>query len=180
MAPLEYLAEKLSHSSYWQSDCTCSNGYFEASTKGSLVAMQFDLTDMNRPATLSKAYYSFTIGKTGIVAMINIYSVIDPVGGNDFIQNCRYAHFRNGLHFGPIAWKFEVLTSAQKTVSTPDLKDIILPILRSSDTTTNQNLYLVFEWKEFLVGSEVIREVQTFTTHMRLVYNEKRPGKIFD
>ena len=148
--------------------------------KGILIAMQFDLTDMNRPATLSKAYYTFSIGTIGVVAMINIYAVIDPVGGSDFISKCRYAHFRNGLHFGPIIWKIEALTNAQKTVVTPDLKEIITPILRSSDATINQNLYLVFEWKEFIVGSGVRRGLQSYTTYMRLEYKEKQPGKTLD
>ena len=151
---------------------------FQADVKGSLTAMQFELKDINKPTTLSKAFYKFKIGVTGFTAILHVYSVIDPVGGAQYIEQCRYAHFRTGLHFGPIVWRLEVMTSAQKNVATPDLKEIILPILRSSDITTNQNLYLVFEWKEFIVGDLVKNYQHSFETHMHLEYKEKQPGMI--
>ena len=58
------------------------------------------------------------------------------------------------MYYGPIEWKTGPWATSSK-VSTPDLKELITPILRSDDATINKRLYLLFEWKEFIIRSSL-------------------------
>ena len=105
---------------------------------------------------------------------MNLYVVVPRDKEFDkFITECRYKSFRAGLYFGPITWKFG--PTKNRFNKSPDIKDLVLPILRFKDSNLKKMLFLVLEWQTYVCQLSASLNAQSFY----LNYKEKSPGKFF-
>lgn len=176
IATLTSLAPKYSWATYVRKTGVCSANKFYGNLEGTITAIRFGLDALNRPKILQKAYYGLKFTYTAAFsAVLHIYAVI-PSTETNYILSCKYAHFRSGLHFGPVIWQLTVMHSGEENVVTPDLKEILLPILRSEDPAVHSMVYLVFEWKEFLIGNQSPNGA--LNNYLHLLYRDKEPGNL--
>ena len=90
------------------------------------------------------------------------------------MDKCRFRYYRSGVYFGPIEWKTGPW-AASKLYELPDLKDLILPVLTSSDANANKRLLLIFEWKVAINDITLSGIPDAF---LELHYEEKSPGML--
>ena len=123
---------------------------------------------------LVKTLFSFLLILSAGAVIANIYAVL-PLSkyGANFLSRCKFVTFRNNMYYGPIEWKTGPWATSSE-VSTPDLKELITPILRSDDATINKRLYLLFEWKEFTIRSSL---TGTPGKNLVLRYHDKTSSK---
>lgn len=174
---LRHLAVLENYSTYIRATDECRKSQFYGSLKGTITGMRIRIEDSNRPKIIKKAYYAFMFGYVPKVSVImHIYAVIPPGNSNHYVNQCKFANFRNGVHFGPVVWKLVVKEQSQVNVATPDLKEIITPVLQSKDKSFSTNVYLVFEWKEFQLGQLVKNYNHVMADHFVIEYEDKQTG----
>ena len=103
----------------------------------------------------------------------NIYAAVPSTTiDNTYVESCRFRYYRTGIYFGPIEWKISSWIASHQ-YELPDLKDIVLPVLTSSDVNTNKKLLLIFEWKVAIKDGDI---TGTSDKYLDLYYEEKSPG----
>ena len=111
--------------------------------------------------------------KGSFIASIYVAMPSDTVN-EDYMKKCRFRYYRSGIYFGPIEWKTGSWANSE-SYELPDLKDIILPVLTSSDVNTNKKLLLIFEWRVAVKDGMINGIPDAF---LDLHYDDKSPGML--
>eukprot|EP00795_Rhopilema_esculentum_P012024 gene12024-2609_t len=151
-------------------DGSCRDNDFENGVS-LLSSVTYDLEGTSTPMILESAH--MVLRKTGAMDMecaVNLYVVVPrDTEFDEFITECRYKSFRAGLYFGPITWKFGPMEKFYDR--SPDIKDLVLPILRFKHSNMKKMLFLVFEWQTYVCKFSTSLEA----SYLSVTYKEKLP-----
>ena len=91
-----------------------------------------------------KVYFKAGTGSTPTLRA-RIYTASSFNYNGKYQTNCRMRHFRSDVYYGPISWKTGSWVSAN-IYETPDLKEIIKPLVDRGTQPWRKYFFIIFEW----------------------------------